>query len=34
MKQFFEEPIVEVKTFHVEDVITTSADPDNTTGEY
>lgn len=34
MKQFFEEPTVEVKAFHVEDVITTSADKDNTTDEY
>lgn len=34
MKKFFEEPVVEVEVFHVEDVITTSANETNTTPEF
>lgn len=34
MKRVFEEPVVEVHAFSVEDVITTSANEDNTTPEF
>ena len=34
MKKTFEEPFVEVEVFHVEDVITDSADAENTLPEF
>ena len=34
MKKVFEEPIVEVEVFRVEDVITLSADESDTTPEF
>ena len=32
MKKYFEEPVVEIEKFEIEDIITTSGDPDEGPG--